>query len=60
MRILLLCALLLSGCSMKNEEVIAEVKVCNDAAMIPKVNVNLNNGVTSVHCWPQQEPSHDK
>lgn len=50
--IIVLC-LLVSGCSMSNEEIIKESNKCYAAGMRVEVKINgLNGGVRAIVCWP--------
>jgi hypothetical protein len=52
----LLVALLLAGCDLSNDQVIAETKKCEAAGMRAMPAVRLFSGrIAEIQCWPKEE-----
>lgn len=53
--ILIIACLLVSGCSMSNDEIIKQTNKCYAAGMKVDVKINgLNGGVRAIVCWPSK------
>lgn len=58
--IILIAGIVLTGCSMTNDEIIAEAKKCEDAGLISGVASNLYTGsIIRVTCIPVFNPQED-